>query len=131
MTEDLFDTAEAMGIEVYYGDIPQCKAISIKDNICLDYSLLNRYAEERTRLAHELGHCATGAFYTRHSKLELVERQEYKADKWAAHKVLPMDALTRAVASGITTMWELADHFGVTEEYIVRALKIYRNEGLI
>lgn len=126
---DIFDLAEELGTEVFYGDIPQCKSISVPDNICLDFSLLCGGKEEHTRLAHELGHCATGAFYNRYTVFDVIERQEWKADKWAVHQILPIDSLRHAVESGVTTVWELADKFCVTEDFILRTLEVYKAEG--
>ena len=126
---DLFDLAEELGTEVFYGDIPQCKSISVPDNICLDFSLLCGGKEEHTRLAHELGHCATGAFYNRYSSCDMIERQEWKADKWAVHNIIPLEDIKTAVSRGVDSLWELADYFDVTEEYVLKALEVYNAEG--
>lgn len=56
------------------------------------------------------------------------ERHEYRADKWAVHALLPRQELERAVKEGCTEVWELAERFGLTEDFIRRAAYVYRCE---
>lgn len=71
-----------------------------------------------------MGHCETGAFYNEHS-LELRSRMEYRADKWAIKKLVPENELIEAFEEGILEIWELAEHFGVTEEFMIKACEFY------
>lgn len=84
-----------------------------------------RGKELRTRLAHELGHCEYGGFYTRLSPLDTVGRHEYRANKWAVERAVPFDELREAIRRGKATFWELSDYFGVTEDMIRFALTYY------
>lgn len=77
-----------------------------------------------TCTAHEVGHCATGAFYTENT-LELRSRMEYRANKWAIKKLIPRDELEEAVKSGYTEVWQLAELFCVTEDMMRFAMWIY------
>lgn len=122
---DLLTFAEAEGIEVYYGDIPECGSMSIPDNVCLDYRFANEGAEERVRLAHEIGHCVKGAFYNQYSTHDVVAKHEYRANKWAIEKLVPEDELNEAVSAGYLEPWELADYFCVTEEIMKKAMDYY------
>lgn len=99
--------------------------------IFIDINQYQTAAEEFSALAHEYGHCATGATHAVSSPLDLIEKHEYKADKRAAHDFLDPDELRQAVEEGYTEPWELAERLSVTEEFIKRALYIYQCEGLL
>jgi len=47
------------------------------------------------------------------------------ADKWAICAVVTEDELDEAVAEGCVTLWELAEHFGVPEELMKKAVCWY------
>lgn len=135
MSSSLFQFADQNEIFVEYKNIPANKSMSTevleKDFIVLDYSLLFNRAEENTHLAHELGHCVTGSFYRPYSKFDIRERHEYRANKWAVHKLIPFEELKEAFSKGILERWELAQRFDVTEEFIDITVQVYQNEGLM
>ena len=62
---ELFQTAEMLGVEVFTGNIPETVSMSVPGAICMDASLAYGGAVERVHFAHELGHCARAAFYSR------------------------------------------------------------------
>lgn len=76
-------------------------------------------------LAHEIGHCETLAFYNAYSPLEIREKHEARADRWAVSKLVPVWELTEALKHGISEIWALAEHFGVTEEFMRKAIKFH------
>lgn len=131
----LIDYAERAGIAVYYGRLPLCESLSISRGetcyIAVDPFSIKSMADGMVKIAHEIGHCETGSFYNRNSLCDTRARHEYRADKWAAHYLLPPDKLQEAVDDGCTEPWQLAEHFGVTEEFVRRAVYIYQCEGLI
>ena len=45
--------------------------------------------DETEALAHELGHCEYGGFYSRYTAVDTIQRHEKKADKWAFLHLLP------------------------------------------
>ena len=59
-------------------------------------------SEQSTALLHETGHCETGAFYNLHSPFGLVEKQEYRANKWAVENTTTKEALEQATGQGYT-----------------------------
>lgn len=77
-------------------------------------------------LAHEIGHCETLAFYNAYSPLEIREKHEARADRWAVSKLVPVGELTEALKHGINEIWALAEHFDVTEDFMRKAIKIHR-----
>lgn len=98
--------------------------------VFLDSRALDTVAKEKTVVAHECGHCFTGATHTVYSPYDIIEKHEYKANKWAAHHLIPPDELSQALHDGYTEPWQLADYFGVTEDFIERVLEIYQREQL-
>ncbi len=78
-------------------------------------------------LAHELGHCETGAFYSLDSAAETRGRCENRANRWAIKTLVPADELLSALQGGITDLWALAEHFDVTEDFMSKAVDYYKN----
>ncbi len=98
--------------------------------VFLDSARIKTAAEEKTVLLHECGHCATGTTHAVSSPFDLVAKHEYRADKWAIKRALSADELDQAVASGYTELWSLAEHFGVTEEFMRKAVCWYTHGNL-
>lgn len=124
------------------GDIPIIKlSIPLNGSMCiltddgkcyigLDHGVLPDAATHRVHLAHELGHCRTGSFYNRWAALDVRQKHEHRADKWAIKKLIPEDELDRAVADGCTDLWSLAERFGVTEDFMRKAVCLYTHGNL-
>lgn len=128
--EELYETAASENIDIYSAALPKTQSISIMDSdlncyIGLDYSLIHSEAEEKRRLAHEIGHCIRGAFYNRYSKLDLISKHEYSADKWACETLLPKEDMLEAFKLGYVEVWQLAEYFDVPEELVKKALWIH------
>lgn len=93
--------------------------------IGMDDGVADGGAQERVHLGHELGHCLTGSFYSVYTAVDSRQRHENRADKWAIRKLIPVEQLDDAVASGCTELWELAERFGVTEALMRKAVCLY------
>jgi len=137
MTEltELYRQAEELNIPVYHVPLPLTGSMSLMadDGSCaigLDLPHRRSRNERRVRLAHELGHCVTGSFYNRSCPWDLRQRHENRADKYAIRKLIPVEALDRAVAEGICERWELAEHFGVDQPFLEKALALYIHGNL-
>ena len=137
MTNDLlglYAYAERRNIDVDW--IPMRRATSLSvplgDGyaIALDPWKLGSLAQETVCLAHELGHCETGSFYNRFAKLDVRQRHENRADKWAIRRLVPEDDLDAAMADGCNTIPALADRFGVTEPFMRKAVCWYAHGNL-
>ena len=129
---DLYHFAEQQNIEVLTYPMQHNGSMSIMDEdgscfVGMDFSMLDGGPQEQVHLAHELGHCATGSFYNRYSPFDLRHKHERKADAWAIRQLVPETELTEAVAAGITELWELADLFDVTAEFMHKAVCYYQN----
>lgn len=126
----LYDIAENENIEVVNFSLPTTVSMAhMTDNkdcyVAMDYKQIESASEERTRLAHEIGHCVKGAFYNRYSKFDLMCRHEYRANKWAIETLMPFDEVIEALKSGYEQVWELAEYFEVTEDLVRKAFWIY------
>lgn len=94
--------------------------------IFLDSNKLQTSAEETVTIAHEAGHIMTGATHYVNSPYDLICRHEFRANKWAIKKLIPKDELDEAVKNGLEEIWELAEHFNVTESFMELAVKYYK-----
>lgn len=131
----LYQIAEDENIEVDCFDLKKREAISMMDDDGDCYIAINPYRlrsiqEEREKLAHELGHCITGSFYSIHTAVDSRQRHENRADKWAIKKLIPEDELKSAIAEGCAESWELAERFGVTENFIRKAVCYYTHGNI-
>lgn len=126
----LYDLAQQNDIEVIEWPLPQNGSLSFMDEngrcyIGIDESVMDGDALERVHMGHELGHCETGSFYSIHTAVDCRQRHENRADKWAIAKLIPVEDLDDAVANGCTEIWDLAERFGVTEEFIRKTVCYY------
>lgn len=121
--------AEAHRIDIDYFPLVRLETLSMPvcgaNAIAIDPRKIKSAADETYKLAHELGHCEYGGFYNAKSPLDLRGKREYKADVWAVQKVLPFEELRKAILDGIREKWELAEYFGVPEDFISFALTYY------
>lgn len=130
---NLFRIAEELGIHVEYCRLPLNGSVSTYDEdgdfILMDYSLIQDGGQERVHMAHELGHCITGSFYNVYTPYDVRAKHEYRADKWAVHELIPFEIFQRAIKAGNTEIWQLAEYFDVTEDFIRRTEYVYQCEG--
>ena len=127
---ELYALAEQQNIEVIETTLPENGSLSVMSDsgkcyIGIDESVMDGDALELVHMGHELGHCLTGSFYNRHTRFDIRQRHENRADKWAVHKLIPVEFLDEAVADGCCEIWELAERFGVTEQFMKKAVCLY------
>lgn len=136
---DLYDWLSQEGVMVFDRQLPfsseDTKALTIQLSgtgtwgIFLDTGRLT-HREMLVAAYHESGHYATGTTHAVCSPQDLVEKHEVKADKWAIKKLIRKDELEAAVKAGHTEIWDLADYFGVTEDFIRKTVCWYQNGNL-
>lgn len=90
--------------------------------VFVDFSKIRSTRLLRGVCYHELGHVATGALHKIDSPYELVERSEYRANRWAAQQYLTDRDFRAAFADGYTEPWQLAEYFDLPEADIRKAL---------
>lgn len=127
---DLYVIAKQQNIEVIETSLPENGSLSLMDDsgncyIGIDESVMDGAALELVHMGHELGHCLTGSFYNRYTRFDVRQRHENRADKWAIRHLIPVDDLDEAVAEGCTELWELAERFSVTEQFMKKAVCYY------
>lgn len=123
----LYDLAKQQNIPVLDFSMPCSASMSVMDcdghcYIGMDSSVKDAGIQERVHLAHEMGHCITGSFYNRNAAVDNRRKHENRADKWAVEALIPVEALDDAIAEGCCEVWELAERFGVTEDFIRKAI---------
>ena len=130
----LYDLAGRNQIPVFRRSLPLCKSMSVQVGgscaIAMDPTVCDTGSVERTHLSHELGHCLTGSFYNQYSHHDLRRRHENRADKWAICELIPAYKLDEAIADGHTEMCDLAEHFGVTEDFMRKAVTYHVHGNL-
>lgn len=128
---ELYDLAEQHGTQVYWFSLETAESLSmpLADGSCaiaMDPWCLDTLASETVKLAHELGHCETGAFYNRYAARDVRQKYENRANHWAYKKLVPEHELIEAISKGYREPWELAEYFGVTEDFIRGAWEYYK-----
>ena len=126
---NLYDIAEKNNITIDFFDTKEIKAFSIPGAIVLNADKHQTQCEIKTSLAHELGHHMKNAFYNITSTFETRGRQEERAKRWAVENVITYDKLNEAIKIGIREIWELADYFNVTEDFIRDAVGVFKLQG--
>jgi len=125
----LYNKLSDLGIRFYTWDLDSYKAATIEiDNkygIFVDLSNIQTSAEEIVVIAHEGGHAVTGSTHKLYSPYELIEKHENTADKWAIEHTITADELDDAIAQGCDEYWQLAERFGVTEDFVRKAVCWY------
>jgi Zn-dependent peptidase ImmA (M78 family) len=123
--------AEEGGIGVFAYDLPKTRSMSaaLPDGymaIGIDYEALTSTAEERVHLAHEIGHCKTGSFYNKYSCFDVREKHERKANIYAVQYLMPLNEVKEAYRRGCREIWDMAEYFGVTEDFAKYAMMVYK-----
>lgn len=125
---DLYGIAEKRGHVVVCESLTETPSLSLQTNkrcyIAIDQRL--NVQQEREALAHELGHCEYGGFYNRYSRYDIRAKAERRADKWAFARLVPYGRLMQAVRHGVTEVWDLAELFDVSCEFMQRAIAYYK-----
>lgn len=133
-TEALYRYARSRGHAVYRRPLRHTRAMSVRmpDGRCaIAISKLPLSVRlERRCLAHELGHCETGAFYTYRAQAAEITRCELRAERWAICFLIPYDDLCRQIAAGLQVPHALAEHFEVPEAMVLDAIAYYKAIGL-
>lgn len=131
---DLYAYAERRNIDVDWIPMRRATSLSVplgdRYAIALDPWKLGSLAQETVCLAHELGHCETGSFYNQYAALDVRQRHENRADKWAIQHLIPVEDLDEAVADGCEDIPALSEHFCVTEDLMRKAVCWYTHGNL-
>ena len=127
---DFYGYCKSHNVDVIpYDGCPQPGA-TIRDQgfyaVFLDFTKIKSTRLLRGVCFHELGHIATGALHKVDSPYELVERSEYRANRWATEAFLTEAAFREAFALGYTELWQLSEYFDLPERVISDALTYWK-----
>lgn len=123
---ELYEIADENEIDVDYFPMQSAVSLSTPTSIAIDVDKLDTCKDEKAVLAHELGHCMTGSFYTI-GTMDTRGRMEARANGWAIKRLLPFPELNEAVVNGIYETWDLAEYFELPESFIKTAVDYYLN----
>lgn len=131
----LYDEAEQNDIDVDFFDMETATSLSVplpcgKCAIAINTDKIDTLNIHKVCLAHEMGHCMLHSFYNRFSSLDIRQKHENHADKWAINRLVPVDEFDAAIADGYDSIWSLAEHFGVTEDFMRKAVCFYIHGNL-
>ena len=142
---ELYRYAEQQNIDVDWVSMELATSLSVplpggQYAIAINPWKMDSLSMETVCLAHELGHCETGSFYNPYAVCDVRRKHENRADKWAIAQTVPASALADkrairrlvpraeyedALADGCTTISALAERFGVTPEFMKKAVCLY------
>lgn len=129
--DKLYQIAKEEHICIDYHSMKKLSAFSMPYTIVIDPQKMNNRQKIKECLAHELGHHKRNAFYKISSNLETKEWQEERATRWAVQELIPADELKKAMHQGNTEIWQLAEHFDVSEEFMAEAMRVHIVKGNI
>lgn len=126
---DFYDYCEKHDVDIIpYYNAPS-EGATVRDGeyyaIFLDIAKIQSTRVLKGVCCHETGHVATGALHKVSSPYELVERSEYRANRWVAQSYLTEQKFREAFAAGYTELWQLADYFDLPEDVIKTALSYW------
>ena len=137
---DIYKWFEDRDILLFDRQLPfsneQSKAVTIRllgegiTGVFLDLGRIETAAEEAVTLLHEGGHCATGTTHAIISPFDLIAKHEYKADKWAVQGAVTKEELDNARRSGYREIYELAEYFNLTEDFMKKVVCWYDRGNL-
>ena len=126
----LYQRINNLKISLYDTTEDSVKAASIEyDNhyaIFLNYKKLNTTDDLFIHAAHEWGHCKTGALHKLDSPFDLIAKHERYADQAAVEEFLPPEKIREAMAHGCEYSYEISEYLDIPEEFVIKAIKIYR-----
>jgi len=134
--EMVYNDIDKANIKIYDYHISDTKkAACVRTNsikaIAIDKSQIKTSAEERTIITEELSHYETNSLYliefTSNTHIGRLNQIicEAKARHHTIKKLLPFKEMKEAIHNGCTEIYELAEHFEVTEDFIKSAIKYY------
>lgn len=93
---------------------------------------INRTVRRSTQracvLAEELGHYHTTVGDIMDQSFDANRKQELRARLWSYNKLIGLHGIISCYRAGCQTAYDMAEHLGVTEEFLWEALQCYRSK---
>ena len=130
----LYHLAEKNGIAVDCFQLQTTPSLSIVDetgqcHIALDPFQMESETQELLLLAHEMGHCATGAYYNRYTPFDIRQKHENRARRWAYRYLLTPEHIQEALSHGCEEVWQIADYWSLPPAFVAAALQDWQQEN--
>ena len=96
----LYSLCDREKIDVYNYKMKNAKARIIEDDstaIFMDYSKIGTEREEKELVAEELGHYYHDAYYNLNSDRSIIDRAEYRANKWKCLSLCSRESILKAL----------------------------------
>lgn len=123
--EALLIESEELGLKVKEIDLITKDGYCKGNRIAISKRLLTD-AEKKCILAEEIAHSRlTVGDITDQKKIEN-RKQEIVARRWGYEKLIGIIDIINAFNKGINNGYDLAEHFGVTEEFLSETIDYYR-----
>lgn len=127
--ERLASSSDAEGVTIYDRKFrsPRIKGLYCDGNIAVSDNL-NTDAEKACVLSEELGHYHTTEGIILEMSDDSNRKQELRARLWGYNKLIGLHGIISCYKTGCQTAYDMAEHLGVTEEFLLEALQCYRNK---
>lgn len=137
-TDKIYKLAEKHNVKIINVEIDgkiEAFSLSVNDEkfICIDRRKIKDNADEKYKLAHELGHHISDAYYEYENDTIYKYKAEYeierKADEYAISLLIPLSELNVVCKMGYNER-QIAEHFDVPQELVTKAFWVYFNEQI-
>ncbi|KUO75685.1 MAG: hypothetical protein APF77_04110 [Clostridia bacterium BRH_c25] len=123
-------------IKVTYASLPKrikglyCEDYDISPIIALNKQYIENSKEEACIVAEELGHYYTssGDLLDEAADMTVVRKQEEKARRWAAKRIISLNDIIKGYEYGARTQQEFAEYLETTEDFLCWAIEYYRKK---
>lgn len=120
----------------YNNKIKGCCMVANENSVIfLNKNNIRNSQEEICVLAEEVGHIETDTvmscedYINPSYKRWLKQKNEILAKRWAVAELLPFYRLKAALLTGKSEVWQLADFFELSEDFIKNAIDLYTRQG--
>ena len=131
----LYNRIAKNNIALFDYRIPKHKGttLEIEQNyaIFINYEKIDTLYDEFNCVAHEYGHCMSGATHKLMSKFDLIEKHEHQAEKQSVEDLLPIEDLQAAIDAGCRELWQFSEHLDMPPEFIGKAIKLYQVQNIL
>lgn len=127
--ERLASSPDAEGVAIYDRKFrsPRIKGLYCDGNIAVS-DTLDTDAEKACVLSEELGHYHTTEGIIIDQSSAANRKQEFRARLWGYNKLIGLQGIVSCYKAGCQTVYDMANHLGVTEEFLKEALQCYRSK---
>lgn len=130
--DEIYSDMERNGVRVwcgYYNLSGKCDSVVVRHGddygVFLDVGKVKTEKQELEAVSHEFAHIKTGTTYPLDAPWDVRARCENRADKEQIRILIGEDELFEAIQDGRTELWELADYFNVSEDFMRKAINYY------